>query len=163
MQKAEIKSTQPQKHKYKVAGDKSDIAPNLLNQKFTLERPNNVWCSNITTMWTGAKWLYLTVVIDLYAKKMIGWANSNANRPDSQPSWDNTPTGRFFRHFRTKWVPKKFYNSYDKTKTSLQKYICQHNNIVKKHHYNHYNHYLLPDAAGRLIFSNYHQPVCSPG
>jgi len=50
------------------------IAPNLVRQNFTAAAPNQVWCSDITYIRTWEGWLYLAVVIDLYSRKVVGWA-----------------------------------------------------------------------------------------
>jgi transposase InsO family protein len=50
------------------------VAPNLLNQQFQVDRPNKIWCGDITYLWTLEGWLYLAVQIDLYSRKVIGWA-----------------------------------------------------------------------------------------
>ena len=49
--------------------------PNLLVQNFKVSRINQVWVSDITYIRTAEGWLYLAVVIDLYARKIVGWAN----------------------------------------------------------------------------------------
>ena len=50
------------------------VAPNLLDREFTIDRPNSVWVSDITYIWTHQGWLYLAVVIDLYSRLVVGWA-----------------------------------------------------------------------------------------
>ena len=50
------------------------IAPNRLDQKFTAERPNQVWLADITYVPTKEGWLYLAVVLDLFTRKIVGWA-----------------------------------------------------------------------------------------
>ena len=50
--------------------------PNQLNRKFDVSEPNHVWCGDITYIWTGSHWSYLAVVLDLYARKVVGWAVS---------------------------------------------------------------------------------------
>ncbi len=50
------------------------VAPNLLDRDFTIDRPNSVWVSDITYVWTTQGWLYLAVVIDLYSRLVVGWA-----------------------------------------------------------------------------------------
>jgi transposase InsO family protein len=52
------------------------IAENLLKQDFTAEKPNTVWVSDITYIWTLEGWLYLAVILDLYSRQVIGWAIS---------------------------------------------------------------------------------------
>lgn len=50
------------------------VAPNLLQQDFSVTAPNQKWVSDITYLWTDEGWLYLAVVIDLYSRMVIGWA-----------------------------------------------------------------------------------------
>jgi putative transposase len=50
------------------------IAPNLLERDFTAEAPNRVWSSDITYIGTDEGWLYLTAVIDLYSRQVVGWS-----------------------------------------------------------------------------------------
>lgn len=52
------------------------VASNLLNRNFQPARPDAVWCSDITYLWTMEGWLYLAVVIDLFSRKVVGWAMS---------------------------------------------------------------------------------------
>src|SRR5690606_12966000 len=56
--------------------------PNLLARKFTVEKPNQVWCGDITYIWSGQCWSYLAVVLDLYARRVVGWAMSSS--PDAE-------------------------------------------------------------------------------
>jgi transposase InsO family protein len=65
-----FKATTDSKHNY-------PIAPNLLNQCFDVDRQNQVWVSDITYIRTTQGWLYLTVIIDLFNRKVIGWALSD--------------------------------------------------------------------------------------
>lgn len=46
---------------------------NVLNEKFNPERPNAVWCTDITYIWTQNGFVYLNCVMDLYARKIIAW------------------------------------------------------------------------------------------
>jgi len=52
------------------------VAPNLLEQNFEASRPNEKWVSDITYVWTEEGWLYLAAVMDLYSRKIVGWALS---------------------------------------------------------------------------------------
>ena len=52
------------------------VAPNLLQQDFTAAAPNQKWVGDITYLWTDEGWLYLAVLLDLYSRKVIGWAMS---------------------------------------------------------------------------------------
>lgn len=53
------------------------VAPNLLDQDFTATGPNQKWGSDISYVWTREGWLYLAVVIDLFARRVVGWATSD--------------------------------------------------------------------------------------
>lgn len=50
------------------------MAPNLLNRQFAVEKPDQVWTTDITYIPTQEGWLYLAVVMDLYTRAIIGWA-----------------------------------------------------------------------------------------
>jgi putative transposase len=49
-------------------------APNRLNQVFQARKPNAVWTGDITAIPTGQGWLYLAVLLDLYSRRVVGWA-----------------------------------------------------------------------------------------
>lgn len=50
------------------------VAANVLNRQFNPVAPNLAYVSDITYIRTGAGWLYLATVLDLYARKVVGWA-----------------------------------------------------------------------------------------
>jgi putative transposase len=50
------------------------VAPNLLEQNFTADSLDQKWVSDITYIWTEEGWLYLAVVLELYSRRVIGWA-----------------------------------------------------------------------------------------
>ena len=50
------------------------IAPNVLQRQFTPAAPNRAWVADITYIRTRSGWLYLAAVLDLYSRKLIGWA-----------------------------------------------------------------------------------------
>lgn len=52
------------------------VAPNLLQQEFKATSPNQKWVGDITYLWTDEGWLYLAVVLDLFSRKVVGWAMS---------------------------------------------------------------------------------------
>jgi transposase InsO family protein len=58
------------------------IAPNRLNRRFQQPEPNRVWVADITYIPTGEGWLYLAVVLDLYSRKVVGWATSDSLAAD---------------------------------------------------------------------------------
>jgi putative transposase len=50
------------------------VAENLLDQNFVADRPDHVWLADITYIPTAEGWLYLAVVLDLFTRKVVGWA-----------------------------------------------------------------------------------------
>ena len=66
-QRRRRRSTTQSKHK-------RPVPPNILGREFTVEVPNHTWLSDITYVPTQQGWLYLAVVLDLYARRVVGWA-----------------------------------------------------------------------------------------
>jgi putative transposase len=69
-----------QKRRFKRTTDSHHsfpVAPNLLEQDFSAEGPNEKWAADISYLWTGEGWLYLAVVLDLFARRVVGWAVSD--------------------------------------------------------------------------------------
>jgi putative transposase len=65
------------KRRFKATTDSKHtlpVAENVINQDFTAERPNEVWASDITYIWTKEGWLYLAVILDIFNRKIVGWA-----------------------------------------------------------------------------------------
>jgi len=65
--------------KFRVTTDswrsnKKRIAANLLARKFNVKGPNQVWCGDITYIWTGEGYMYLAVFMDLFSRKIVGWS-----------------------------------------------------------------------------------------
>lgn len=59
-----------------VDPDFSSTLKNILNEQFDPEKPNAVWCSDITYIWTEQGFVYLTSIMDLYSRKIIEWTLS---------------------------------------------------------------------------------------
>src|SRR5699024_478714 len=51
----------------------NDIYPNILDREFNPDAPNEAWATDITYIWTSEGWLYLSVVMDLFSRKIISW------------------------------------------------------------------------------------------
>ncbi|EMQ2879019.1 IS3 family transposase, partial [Vibrio navarrensis] len=81
MKELDLVSCQRAKHTYKKTQQEHVHIPNRLNRQFAVTEPNQVWCGDVTYIWTGERWSYLAVAIDLFARKVIGWAMSHS--PDS--------------------------------------------------------------------------------
>lgn len=61
---------------------KTQVSDNLLKRKFTAEKPNEKWVSDITYIKVGRTWLYLAAVLDLFSRKIVGWALDTHMRED---------------------------------------------------------------------------------
>jgi putative transposase len=154
MRKLGLRSSQPSSPKYRKANNEHLAVPNTLNREFDVNTPNQLWCGDVTYIWTGKRWSYLAIVLDLFSRKPICCAFSLS--PDSQLTskalmnsyesrwkpkgvlfhsdqgmhytnqkfkqallrcqikqsmsrrgncWDNAPMERFFRSFKTEWMP----------------------------------------------------------
>ena len=53
---------------------RTNVSDNLLGRKFAVDEPNRKWVSDITYIKVGRIWLYLAVVLDLFSRKVVGWA-----------------------------------------------------------------------------------------
>ena len=65
------------KRKHKATTDSKHqlpVAENVLSRRFNPTGPNQVWGADITYLWTQEGWVYLAVVIDLYSRRVVGWA-----------------------------------------------------------------------------------------
>lgn len=82
MKRLGLVSSQQPSHRYKKAEQPHVGIPNRLDRQFDVAAPNQVWVGDITYIWTGRRWAYLAMVLDLFARKPVGWALSLS--PDSQ-------------------------------------------------------------------------------
>jgi len=78
MQKDQLVARRSRRHFPIITQQQSGarIAPNLLNQEFSTLAPNQKWVSDITYIDTSEGWLYLAIVLDLYSRRVVGWAMS---------------------------------------------------------------------------------------
>ncbi|MDV1745362.1 MULTISPECIES: IS3 family transposase [Enterobacteriaceae] len=74
MQLNRIKAVRGYKAPRRIAGRPSVVAPNRVQRQFTVVRANQVWVTDITYIRTWQGWLYLAVVIDLFALNVVGWS-----------------------------------------------------------------------------------------
>lgn len=78
MKKLELVICQLPQHAYKKMSQEHVAIPNLLDRQLDVTASNQVWCGDVNFIWTGKRWAYLAVVIDLFARKAIGWAMSHS-------------------------------------------------------------------------------------
>lgn len=74
MRENKIKALRGYKAPRHIAGRPSILAPNKLQREFTVDRPDKAWVTDITYIRTWQGWLYLAVVMDLYARRVVGWS-----------------------------------------------------------------------------------------
>lgn len=77
MRQAGLHSLRQRRHPIRVPGPAShahDTTPNLLNRQFYADRPNQKWTADITYIPTGEGWLYLAAILDLFSRRLVGWA-----------------------------------------------------------------------------------------
>lgn len=199
MKAAGLVSTQQKKHRYRIADDESIIAANRLDRQFSVQKPNQVWCGDVTYIWSGRCWLYLAVVMDLYKRRVVGWAYSR--HPDTALTvkalrmayesrscprkvmmhtdqgshytsrtfrqqlwryqmtqsmsrrgncWDNAPMERFFRSYKTEWMPVDAYSSFNEAAIDIAAYI-RHYNFKRGHSYNEYVPPAIAEEQKELI------------
>lgn len=92
-------SCQQPKHRYKKASQEHIEISNHLGRQFAVTAQNEVWVGDVTYIWTGSRWIYLAVVIDLFARKVIGWSMSL--------SPDTSLTGKLFLWLMSHEVSRK--------------------------------------------------------
>ena len=200
MAQMRLKSCQLKTHKYKNADEAHKTHNNILNRNFSPSAPNEVWTGDVTYIRIKGGWCYLAVVLDLYARRIVGFAVSDS--PDSvltakalqmaynsrlKPNgvlfhsdqgthytsarfaesvascegmiqsmsrsgncWDNAPTERFFRSFKTEWMPKGGYENIAKAKSAIVDYIWGYYQTVRPHRFNDY----LPPAEKEKCYFN---------
>ncbi len=121
MKELELVSCQQPTHRYKRGGHEHIAIPNHLERQFAVTEPNQVWCGDVTYIWTGKRWAYLVVVLDLFARKPAGvMFHSDQGSHYTSKSfrqllwryrikksmsrrgncWDNSPMERFFRSLK---------------------------------------------------------------
>jgi transposase InsO family protein len=67
------------KKRFKVTTNSTktkNAAPNLVQQDFSAARPNQLWTSDMTYIWTREGWLYLAIILDVFARRVVGYAMS---------------------------------------------------------------------------------------
>ena len=98
-QKRRFRRTTDSKHSH-------PIAPNVLKRNFEPQAPNQSWATDVTYIHTGEGWLYLAVMLDLFSRRVVGWAASATNdcalalaaldrslaARSPSPAWSTTPT-----------------------------------------------------------------------
>ena len=128
MRAACLRARKPKK--FKVTTDSNHnypVAPNILNREFHASNPGEVWVSDLTYVRTKNGWLYLTVIIDLYDRKVIGWSMSKGLSAGETviPAWIMANRNRSITQkliFHSDWGTQYAYNEFTK--------ILKANNLI---------------------------------
>ena len=94
------------------------VAANILDRQFTVEAPNRVWAGDVTYVWTTESWLYLAVILDLYSRRVIGWAMGHrltvdlAERALTMALANRTPTAGLLHHSDPPSMPPRATSNY---------------------------------------------------
>ncbi|GHY61528.1 transposase OrfAB, subunit B [Vibrio cholerae] len=70
MKQMGLVSCQQPKHRYKKVTPEHIEIPNHLGRQFAVTEPNQVWVGDVTYIWAGSCWMYLAVVMDLFAASL---------------------------------------------------------------------------------------------
>lgn len=158
MKEQGLMSQQPGKHTYKnVQVERPDI-PNLLDRQFNVEKPNQVWCGNITYIWADAE--LAARALDM-AYELRGKPNCVLFRSDQGSQyaarkfrqrlwrykmtqsmsrrgncWDNSPMERVFRSLKSEWMPSTGYRSINEAKLDVGYYLMNYYNWERPHQFN---------------------------
>lgn len=74
MREAGLRALHGYRTRRRAVGKPSVLIPNVLQRQFTTTRPNKAWVTDITYIRTWQGWLYLAVVMDLFSRRIVGWA-----------------------------------------------------------------------------------------
>lgn len=74
MRQNAIRARPKRRGKPKEDGKRSVIADNILDRHFEADRPNQKWLADFTYIWTAKGWLYVSVVLDLFSRRVVGWS-----------------------------------------------------------------------------------------
>ncbi|WP_329958684.1 IS3 family transposase [Psychrobacter sp. I-STPA10] len=200
MKRMGLISRQLKQPKYKHCDEGHKIHDNTLERKFSPIAPNQVWTGDVTYIRIKGGWCYLAIVLDLYARRIVGFAVSDS--PNSlltgsalkmayhtrlNPAgvmfhsdqgshytslefsiyvsecsdmthsmsrrgncWDNAPTERFFRSFKTEWMPKVGYENIKEAKCAINEYIWGYYQTIRPHTF---NNYLTPLEKEKRYFN----------
>jgi putative transposase len=125
------------------------IAPNLLGRNFFAVAPNRIWLADITYVEIDQGWLYLATVLDLYSRRIVGWAMEDhlradlplaalkmaisAQRSRKADCYDNAPMESFFHTLKTELVRHRQYATRAQAKRDIFAYIEGFYNRTRRH------------------------------
>jgi putative transposase len=134
MIKLKLESCQVPQHSYKRGDNEHLEIPALLDRQFDFVEPDTVWCGDVTYIWVGNHWAYLAVVIDLFARKVVGWAmslspNTNLTLKALELAYESRgkPTGLMFHSDQGSHYTSLKYSRYKITQSMSRRGNCWDN------------------------------------
>lgn len=124
------------------------VFPNILNQQFNVEEPSMVWASGITQMQTAEGFLFLTIIMDLFDRKIIGCSlgNGSTSTETTIPAWEMAVQNRkikkgllFHSHRGVQYTNKMFsskLDSYKFIRRSMSRIGNRSDNAICEHFFN---------------------------
>jgi len=105
MRQLGLKAKTPKRFKLTTDSKHSlPVASNILDRKFDVQVPNTVWTADISYVWTYEGWLYLSVVMDLYSRQIVGWATNERMKKQlvldalAMAYWQRKPSKGLLHH-----------------------------------------------------------------
>lgn len=99
MREHQIKALRGYKKRHFKAGKPAVVAPNLLDQNFQAQAPDQIWVTDITYLRCKSGWAYLAAIMDLYSRRIVGWAVGDRMHTDlvlkaiQRAIWRRRPKG----------------------------------------------------------------------
>jgi putative transposase len=128
------------------------VASNLLDRQFAAELPNQKWIADFTYIWTAESWLYVSAVIDLFSRRVVGWSMSASmtaqlvadallmadsgivcSMSRSGNVWDNAAMESFFSSLKTERIERKNYRTRNEARADVFDYIERFYNATRRH------------------------------
>ena len=115
------------------------VAPNVLERDFEATAPNQKWLADMTYVPTGEGWLYLAMVLDLYARKLVGWAMSETMPQEltlcaldvalgcKGDCWDNAPMESVNGTLKVECVHDVHFDTREQARQAIVEYIGYYN------------------------------------
>ena len=150
MRSAGIRSHRGYKRHPGFSGGKaSQVAPNTLDRQFIADQPNRLWVTDFTYVRTYEGWLYVTVVMDLFSRQIIGWSMKRNPRSDWRRflrdhnleasmsrrgnCHDNAVAESFFSLLKTERIKRRIYKTREEARADIFDYIEGFYNRQRRH------------------------------
>lgn len=102
MREYNLRSRLKKKFKKSYSVDIHCEIPNILKRKFNPDKPNKIWASDVTFIWTKEGWLHLCVTLDLFSRLVVGW--QMADKVDTQLTLQSLQMAIFNRKINKKLI-----------------------------------------------------------